>query len=394
MPWRETCPMEERVKFIGDWLKDEETVADLCLIYGISRKTGYKWIERYERHGVDGLREMSRSPHDHPNQTPTVTEEKLVRFRHQHPHWGPLKLIHRLKILQPNENWPAVSTAGAILKRHGLTKPPRHRKRTPAFAGNVREIHRPNDVWGADFKGWFRTRDGGRVDPLTITDLASRYLIECRALISTKGNDVRPWFELAFREFGLPWAIRTDNGPPFASVGLGGLSRLSVWWIRLGIIPERIRPGHPEENGCHERMHRSLAEGTVNPPEKNVMAQQRSFTFFRREFNEERPHSSLEMQTPAQIYRPSGRYYPETLPALEYGNGIEVRRVRSNGEIKWGGGFLFLSEALIGEQVGLRRVDNDRWAIHFGPVPLAEYDSSNKRLQRYDPVKLLPMYPV
>lgn len=391
MPWRETCPMEERLKYIGDWLKNGDSVTDLCRIYGISRKTGYKWIERYQTRGLDGLGEMSRATHGHPNQTPALMEEGLVLFRHLHPHWGPRKLVHRLKELRPNEIWPAASTAGAILKRHGLTKPPRRRKRTPIFAGNVREACRPNDVWATDFKGWFRTRDGGRVDPLTITDLASRYLIECRALTSTTGDSVRPWFEAAFREFGLPWVIRSDNGPPFASVGLGGLSRLSVWWIRLGIIPERIRPGHPEENGCHERMHRSLAEATIKPPEKNIVAQQGSFTVFRREFNDERPHESLGMATPARIYRPSERTYPRTLPELEYGNGVEVRRVRSNGEIKWGGGFLYVSEALIGEQVGLRRVDNDRWTIHFGPVPLAMYDASNKQLQRCDPVKLSPM---
>lgn len=393
MPWKETCPMEERMKYVSDWLKEEWSVAELCRVYSISRKTGYKWIKRYRTHGMEGLREISRAPHIHPNQTPASTEEQLIRFRHQHPRWGPRKLIHRLEEIRPEEFWPAASTVGTILKRHGLTKPPRRRKRTPVFSGEVRKIRRPNDVWGADFKGWFRTQDGCRVDPLTISDLASRYLIECQALASTTGAFVRPCFERAFREFGLPWAIRTDNGPPFASVGLGGLSRLSVWWIRLGILPERIRPGHPEENGRHERMHRSLKEETLRPPKRNPRTQQTAFDLFRREFNTERPHEALGMTPPGRCYQASGRSYTETPPELEYGNGVECRRVRSNGEIKWGGGFLYLSEALIGERVGLRRVDNDLWTIHFGPVPLAIYDMSQKRLQRCDPVKLSPMCP-
>lgn len=394
MPWKETCPMEERLKYVGDWLKKDLTVTELCCKYGISRKTGYKWIERYQAHGLEGLLELSRAAHNHPNQTPVVIEEELLRFKHQHPHWGPRKLIHRLDEKRPEENWPAPSTAEAILKRHGLVKPRRKRRTTPIFAGVPREVCRPNDVWGADFKGWFRTRNGKRVDPLTITDIASRYMLKCQALTSTKECYVRPWFEAVFQEFGLPWAIRTDNGPPFASVGLGGLSRLSVWWVCLGIIPERIRPGHPEENGCHERMHRSLAEATANPPERNVVMQQIAFDSFQKEFNEERPHEALAMGTPARFYKPSERSFPKNLPEMEYGSGVDVRRVRSNGQIKWAGDFLYLSEALIGQLVGLKRIDNDQWSIHFGPVPLGTIDGSTNKIKRHDSIKLSPMRPV
>ena len=381
MPWKETCLMDERIKFVGDCLKDEWSVAELCRYYGISRKTGYKWIERYQVCGMEGLGDMSRAPRYHPNATPATVEDRIVGFRHEHPHWGPRKLIHRLRQIQPAIAWPAVSTAGAILKRHGLAVPRRRRARTPASPGPRMTAKRPNDVWAADFKGWFRTQDGTRMDPLTISDAASRYLIRCRGLVRPNGNTVRAQFELAFREFGLPWTIRTDNGSPFASVALGGLSQLSVWWIRLGIIPERIQPGHPEQNGRHERLHRSLKQATAKPPQAHPRAQQAAFDAFRREYNEDRPHEALDMNTPAQCYRPSERSFPARLPEVYYGPEFVVRRVRSNGEIKWEGDMLYLSEALVDELVGLRPIDKDCWEIHFGPVPLAIYDSLKQTLQ-------------
>jgi hypothetical protein len=240
----------------------------------------------------------------------------------------------------------------------------------------------PNDVWAADFKGWFRTRGGKRIDPLTISDWASRYLICCQALQDTASPQVQMRFESAFREYGLPRAIRTDNGPPFASVGLGGLSRLSVWWIHLGIWPERIRPGHPEENGRHERMHRTLKAATAQPPRQTRVAQQAAFDIFRQEYNEQRPHESLGMKTPGEKYRVSQRPFPAHLPEVEYGPDFEVRRVRSNGQIKWAGEMLYMSDALVGESVGLRKIDNEVWSIHFGPLPLATYHSISQQLVR------------
>jgi putative transposase len=260
MPWKETCAMDERLTFIAAHLKREYSVSELCRHFGISRPTAYKWIERYEQCGPEGFLERRRVPKHHPNETPAALQYKLIALRQRHPKWGPRKLLALLKRAEPEVSWPAVSTAGDILKRHGLTQARRYRRSTPSYDRPFYVASRPNDVWAADFKGWFKTGDGHRVDPLTISDWVSRYLLCCRGLERPIFEQVRPQFERAFREYGLPWAIRTDNGPPFASVGLGGLSRLSVWWIRLGIKPERIRPAHPEDNGRHERMHKTLKE--------------------------------------------------------------------------------------------------------------------------------------
>jgi transposase InsO family protein len=382
MPWKETCPMDERVKFIGDWLSKKWSVATLCRCYRISRKTAYKWFKRYKTFGIEGINEQNRAPKTHPNATAVKIKEAVVLFRHRHPHWGPRKIIHRLREIEPKKAWPSTSTAGSILKRHGLVKPRRRRLRTPAFLGHSRPVRRPNDVWAADFKGWFPTKDGTRVDPLTISDLSSRFLLRCQGLEHWDSDDVRKQFEVAFREYGMPWVIRTDNGTPFASVALGGLSRLAVWWIRLGILPERIRPGHPEENGCHERMHRSLKQATAKPPKADPGAQQRAFDLFRQEYNNERPHEALGMHTPGEYYRISERSFPNRLPEIQYGPEFTIRRVRSNGEIKWKDELFYISEALIKEPVGLRPVDNDIWLIHFGPVPLATLDWRKKCIKR------------
>jgi len=270
---------------------------------------------------------------------------------------------------------------GALLKRRGLTAPRRRKRRTPPYAQPFREGIQPNDVWSADFKGWFRTQEGTRIDPLTISDAASRYLLRCQGLVKPKRPSVQGVFTATFQEFGLPRAIRTDNGPPFASVGLGGLSRLSVWWVRLGITPERIRPGHPEENGSHERMHRTLKQATAQPPKANPRAQQRAFDRFRSEYNQERPHEALAMQTPAQRYQPSLRPFPERLPGLEYAPGYVVRRVRSNGEIRWQRGLVYLSEALVDQWVGLIEIDNGQWRVDFGPIQLAIYQEQDKKFK-------------
>lgn len=384
MPWRETCAMDEKLRFVEDILKAEWTISELCMRYGISRKTGYKWLSRYHLRGLEGLDDKSRAPDTHPNATPIEIEAAVVAFRHRHPRWGPRKLVHRLGLEHPEVLWPAPSTVGQLLKRHGLAQRRRKRTRTPAYCGLWQEARQANDVWAADFKGWFRTGDDKRVDPLTITDSASRYLIRCQGLERPRIENTQVQFEAAFREYGLPWAIRTDNGTPFASVGLGGLSRLSVWWIKLGIKPERIRPGHPEENGRHERFHRSLKDSTARPPKQTLRAQQEAFDVFKREYNEERPHESLEMDVPAQHYRPSARPYPEHLNPMEYGSEFEVRRVKHNGNIKWRGTMTYLHVALNGEHVGLKRTDNDAWTLYFGPMPLAVYDERKGIFRRID----------
>ena len=390
MPWKETCAMDERLKFIAAHLEREYSVSELCRHFCISRPTAYKWIERYEQGGPEGFLERSRAPKHHRNETPAALQYKLIALRQRHPKWGPRKLLALLKRAEPEVSWPAVSTAGDILKRHGLTQARRYRRFTPRDERPFYVASRPNDVWAADFKGWFKTGDGHRVDPLTISDWVSRYLLRCRGLERPIFELVQPQFERVFREYGLPWAIRTDNGPPFASTGLGGLSRLSVWWIRLGIKPERIRPAHPEDNGRHERMHKTLKETAARPPKATVEDQQKALDQFRQEYNELRPHEALCMQTPAECYQRSDREFPDSLPELGYGPELQIRRVRSNGQIKWAGEKIFLSENLIGELVGLNRIDNDVWSIHFGPVPLATYHGFTRSIHRwglYDPTK-------
>jgi len=377
--------MDERLKFIADCLKDEWSLSDLCQYYGISRKSGYKWLARYQAEGPSGLHDRSRAPNHHPNAVQKMIQDRIVAFRAEHPHWGPRKLVHRLRQLEPDTRWPAPSTVGEILKRHGLTVPRRRKRRTPPYAQPFREGLHPNDVWCADFKGWFRTQCGTRIDPLTISDAVSRYLLRCQALMRPTRTTAQAVFTAAFQEFGLPAAIRTDNGVPFASTGLGGLSRLSVWWLRLGILPERIRPGHPEENGRHERMHRTLKQATAKPPRATPKAQQQTFDRFRTEYNQERPHEALDMQTPAQHYQPSPRPFPARLPEIEYPSGYLVRRVRSNGQIRWQGRLIFVSEVLIGHRVGLIEVDNGTWRLDFGALKLALSDDKNGK---FKPIQL------
>jgi transposase InsO family protein len=374
--------MEERFGFIRDWLTRNYSVTELCETYEISRKTGHKWIERFKQYGQGGLEELSRRPHGHPHTTPLVIQDKIVAFRKEHRYWGPKKLIDRLQKREPDITWPSASTAGSILKRRGEVMARRFRRRVPGYGQSLLKADQPNAVWGVDFKGWFRTQNGRRVDPLTISDLASRYLICCQAVKKTNGLEVREQFERVFREYGLPERIRSDNGPPFASIGLAGLSRLSVWWIRLGIKPERIRPGHPEENPEHERMHRTLKQETAHPPKNTSRSQQKAFDQFRREFNDDRPHEALSMQTPSERYQFSRRAYPDRLAEIEYPADYLVRRVRSAGDIKWKGELIYTSQALVGENLGLKQVDEKVWTVHFGPLCLATLDSKTKQLEK------------
>ena len=250
----------------------------------------------------------------------------------------------------------------------------------------------PNDLWAADFKGWFRTQDGTRIDPLTVTDCASRYLIRCRTVAKTNGDSVRAQFTAAFQEFGMPKALKTDNGVPFATVGLGGLSELSVWLIKLGITPERIRPAHPEENGAHERMHRTLKQQTAKPPRANAVAQQKAFDRFQSEYNDERPHEAIEMKTPAQVYTPSIRPFPKRLPEIEYPSGSIMRKVTGNGTITFHDKRIYLSNALIDEPVRLKE-NESAWHVWYGPVLLGELDLKREMIKRR-PTKVLPMIPV
>jgi len=382
MPWSETCAMDERVRFVGEALGGEETMTELCASYGISRKTGYKWLERYRQDGVEGLKERPRAPHEHGLARPHELVAAVLALKERWPLWGARKL--RVKLAQQHPDWqvPAVSTIGDWLQREGLTRGRRRRRRCPPYTQPFVGVSAPNDLWATDFKGWFRTGDGRRCDPLTVSDGWSRYLLGCQAVERPDHEHVEPVFEALFCEFGLPNAIRTDNGPPFASVGAGGLSRLSVWWLKLGITVERIDPGKPQQNGRHERMHGTLKEATAKPPAATIPAQQRSFDAFRRDFNEERPHEALGQQPPAWHYAASTRRYPCAPREPVYDADHAVRRVRSNGEIKWGGELVFVSEVLVGEPVGIAETETGDWRVCFADVELGFIDRRTHKLCR------------
>lgn len=374
--------MEQRVRFIGDFESCRYTMSELCRLYGISRKTGYKWADRFSQEGIDGLKDRSRAPRDCPHRTDSRCVEALLEQRRRHPRWGPRKLLVCLRRKHPDWPWPAPSTAGDILKRHGLVKPRRRRRRRPSAARPVVFAEHPNDLWTADFKGEFRTGDRQLCYPLTVMDHASRYLLECRSQETTSIRQSQSAFVVLFREFGLPRRILTDNGPPFgAALSPRRLSRMAIWWIKLGIEPVRIQPGHPEQNGAHERFHRTLKAETARPPAGTLGAQQSRFDGFRREYNEHRPHEALDQQVPTERYEPSPRPYPERIPEVEYPGHYELRRVRQNGQIKWLGEMTFVSEILVGETVGLEEIDEGLWSMYFARVLLGRYDERDRSFE-------------
>ena len=391
MPWNRTDWMSERVKFIAAYLEYEACFADLCRDFGVSRKTGYKWIRRYEANGAAALEDHSRAPHSHPNAVPTHIVQAVLTIRRQHPRWGPRKLQVILRRRQPRMVLPAASTIGDLLKRHGLVRPRRRIRRSSPYGERLRQYDAPNAVWCADFKGWFPV-GGERCMPLTISDGFSRYLLRCRALRHSLHRSAKVVFESAFREYGLPRAIRTDNGPPFSTLAPGGLSRLAVWWIRLGIRPERIRPGRPDQNGRHERMHSTLKAETAKPPRGSFTAQQRAFDRFQVEYNDERPHEALGQQVPASLYRPSLRAYPRHLPQVAYPAHFETRLAYPNGVISFGTTQWYVSACLAGELVGLEPSADGSWLVHFGGVPIGVLDlrrASERRDRQFG--RLIPV---
>jgi putative transposase len=374
MPWKETTVLDDRVKFIAMYLNQDVSIAELCREFGISRKTGYKLVDRYRHYGSDGLRDLSRAPHNHPNAVPEDLRQLIIDCKGNHLTWGPRKLLVDLKRDNPQIAWPVASTIGEILKDQGLVIPRRRHSQQATPSASLTQPGAPNDVWCADFKGHFPLGNRQQCHPLTISDDHARALLRVQALAKEDTNTVWPVWVGAFREYGLPLVIRTDNGPPFATNGLGGLSALSVWWIKLGVRPERIQPGHPEQNGRHERMHRTLSQEATKPPQYDLRAQQRVFDRFRDEYNNIRPHETLGMATPASVYTPAPRRYPLRLPTIEYPSGVTVRHVRTDGRIHWRGNFIFVSQILIGEHVGLDQLDDRHFALYFGPLPLAVLD--------------------
>lgn len=374
MSWNRTDPEKERMAFVVAHSQGERSMTALCQGFGVSRKTGYKWVARVAGDGPGGCCDRSRAPHDHPRAVAPAVRAAVVAARLAHPTWGPRKLRAHLERTQPEQAWPAPSTMGAFLVQEGLVVPRRKRRASPPYTQPFQACQGPNDVWCADFKGWFRTGDGVRCDPLTLTDAYSRMLLRCVALGHPTLAEVRPVFVEAFQEYGLPLAIRTDNGPPFASCSVSGLSALSLWWLKLGILPERITPGHPEENGRHERMHRTLQAETAAPPAANQPAQQTRFDHFQVEYNTVRPHEALGQRPPALFYVPSPRPYPRALQEFTYPFADAVRHVGTEGTIRWHQHRLFLSEVLAGEPAGLYQRASGLWEVQLGPLWLGTFD--------------------
>jgi transposase InsO family protein len=378
MPWKETCAMDERKKFIEACNESSETFSALCRQFGISRTKGYKWVKRYEQMGEAGLADRPRLAQRRPHARQEEVVDAVLQVRKAHPHWGPKKLVGYLEGKRPEVDWPAASTVGDWLNRYGLIRPRRRRIRGPVGPGQVSRGEEPNQVWCVDFKGWWVMGDGHKCYPLTISDESSRYLLKCEGMLETGGRAVKEEFERVFGEFGLPERMRSDNGPPFASVGPGGLTALSVWWVKLGVVLERIEPGKPQQNGRHERMHRTLEEQVGPEPQQNLMAQQRELDRFRREYNQERPHEALGQSPPALHYHSSRRPYPAQLGHPEYAD-MKVRWTSHSGMISWRGKTVSLGACLDNEPVGLRQVSETEWEVLYGPVWLGVLDDRDPK---------------
>ena len=383
MPWNETSVMDERMRFVLEHGERLSTMTELCERYEISRKTGYKWLDRYQLEGAGGLADRSHAARVHGRATPQHIVDAIVGLRLERPSWGPRKIVSKLEARQGDVDWPSASTAGEILKRAGLVSSRRVRRRAPPRMGQLTVPQHANHVWALDHKGWIRLGDGSRVEPFTVTDGFSRYLISLAATGSTQYAECRPPLERAFREYGLPQIIRSDNGSPFASTGTSGLTALSVWWIKLGIHHERIDPGHPQQNGRHERFHFTLLEA-MRPPSPTLAVQARRFATFVRDYNEERPHEALGQRPPASAYQPSPRAMPRRLPEPDYPAEAAVRQVRSNGEIKWRGDLIHVCSALVGEAVAVEETADGQWQVRFFNVPIGIIDQKTSKLRRCD----------
>jgi len=367
------------MKFIVAATDETESFRSLCLRFGISRKTGYKWLERYAAGGAAGLEERARVARKCPHRTPDEQTDLLLTLRKEKPYWGPKKLRLVLVKEHPELAWPAASTIGDLLQRHGLIHPRRRRVRVMPATQPLGDCVQPNDTWCVDFKGHFPLTDGTRCYPLTLTDAFSRYLIKNEAMLEPTGQTVRRAFELAFREFGLPRRIRSDNGPPFASLAPGGLSMLSVWWTQLGILHERIEPGKPQQNGRHERFHRTLKLEALEAPAATVMAQQRIFDLHRHQYNDRRPHEALDGKTPAQLYSASQRPYPLTLASPSYSDDFKVRWSNNQGRFSWRGEGVLVHACAANQPVGIRQISETEHEAYYGPILIGYLDERDAK---------------
>jgi putative transposase len=380
MPWQECRKVDERLRFVARILEGEK-MAGLCREFGISRQTGYKIYSRYKGYGLIGLTDRSRRPYRQANRLPFQVETLIVQLKKEHPSWGAPKIREKLRRLHSDLSLPAISTVHAVLDRHGLVSRGRVRSAFKSQGTSLSAPTQPNDLWCADYKGEFMLTDRRYCYPLTITDFASRYLLCCEALEATRSLDAFSVFERTFKDFGLPRAIRTDNGTPFASTSaFFGLSKLSVWWLRLGIGLERIRPGHPEQNGRHERMHLTLKKEATKPAGANFLQQQAKFDRFVDVYNQERPHQALNMKYPAECYRSSPRPYTG-LPELEYPFHDRTLTVTQCGRLCFGTRKINLSQAFAGQCVGVKEVAEKIWMISFMHYDLGFFDHQSGRVE-------------
>lgn len=384
MPWKAKSVVDARRAFINDWLqkRHETTFEAICAPHGISRQVGYKWVERFLDGGLANLVDRSRAPIHRPQATSEEVVEAIVALRKRFTHYGPRKIRATLMATQPDVHWPAPSTIGDLLKARGLVMERKRRRRVPSSTQPLAAATEPNIVWSADYKGTFRVA-GRWCHPLTITDNASRYLLCVHGVDNESEKLAWPIFERAFREHGLPWRIRTDNGSPFATRAIAGLSRLSVRWTRLGIIHERIEPGKPQQNGRHARMHRTLKAHVARPAKPTADEQQSAFDEFRAHYNDERPHEAIGQKPPSTVYTPSSRSLPAELPEPDYPDDFVVRRLRRYGDFWWNAGFVHLGAVLGGEVIGLEPIDDGLLHLWFGHVYLGELREKRKGVNEF-----------
>jgi putative transposase len=384
MSWLETEPMNEKVKFISAYLNNQsDTFISICARFNISCKTGYKYLKRYQEYGIDGLKELSRAPHHNAKRSPPFVEKSILDIKNRHPSWGSKKILNWLTQEKCKHRWPAKSTIDEILKRHGLVTPAKRKRRVAPYTQPFILCDSPNDSWSMDYKGQFMLGNKELCYPLTVTDNYSRYLLAVKGSKQISGKTTKQVLTELFHEYGLPRSIRSDNGSPFAGNGLAGLSSLAVWLIKLSIVPERIRAGHPEENGRHERMHLTLKKETANPPKWNQCQQQKCFDAFQTIFNEERPHEGIDFNRPAWLYSASKKSFPKKIPSIEYdSNFTNIRRIRTNGTMKWRCKEVFITETLVGESIAMMPHSDSEWILYFSFLPLGIFNEKTLKIRK------------
>ena len=382
MPWKVINQMDLKIKLINDWNLGYFSITDLSQKYGVSRPTVYKWLRRYEQFGIEGLKEQSRAPKRRPLRISEEILNLVIQEKLKNRKRGPRKIRAQLKRKYPKRKFPAVSTMAYWLKKQGLVEQRKKRLHVPPYTEPFAECHAPNDTWSIDYKGQFFMKDGHVCYPLTLSDNFSRFIFACQALEGPRYDPTRRCLESVFREYGLPRAIRSDNGIPFAGRCIGALSRLMIWWILLGIIPERIAKGCPQENGRHERMHRTLKSDALDPVAGNLKEQQKAFDLYRHDYNNDRPHESLNDQTPSDYYEKSNRSYVEHPHLPDYGHEYLVRHVHHSGEIKFMSRMFYLTELLAGMPVGLKEIEDGLLQLQFSFYALGSIDLRKNKIIR------------